>query len=302
MVQTGNAMEILSAEMPASSPEALWSFLRRIGRFVGGALISPAVLFADLFRREGKLERHWMVSHVLLAMLLTIASLTLVLVGQARVRRALAVYEAASSLRSAPAALPFVDIINMEAARNGLDPALVAAIIQNESSFDPDATSPMGAKGLMQILPATWRTFNPKSACDGLHDPPAHGEDCIYDPAANVRTGTAYFKQLVDDFKGDAVMAIAAYNSGVAAVALGVAGGGPGGLGKNGAGIFLETQAFVRQVLSRWGIWRGAERPAPSPHGMLLLKTLMRAGQVLQILSFLTWAILATWLARRAFH
>ena len=293
-------MEIPSAEMPASSPEALWSFLRRIGGFIGSVLVSPAVLFADLFRREGKLERRWMANHVFLAMLLTIASLTLVLVGQARVRRALAVYEAASALRPAPAALPYVDIINMEAARNGLDPALVAAIIQNESSFDPNATSPMGARGLMQIMPSIWRDLNLNSACDGLHDPPANGEDCVYDPAANVRTGAAYFKRLIDDFKGDAVMAIAAYNSGVAAVSLGVAGGGPGGIGKNGAGIFLETQAFVRQVLSRWGIWRGTERPAPPPADMLLLKTLMRAGQVLQVLSFLTWAILATWLARRA--
>lgn len=286
--------------MPATAPEALWSFIRRLGRFCADVLVSPAVLFADLFRTEGKLERRWVGNHILLAMLLTVASLVVELESQARVQRALAVYEAASALRPAPASIPFADIINMEAARYGLDPALVAAVIQNESSFDPNATSWMGARGLMQVLPSTWRTFNPQSTCDGRHDPPARGDDCIYAPQANIRTGVAYLKQLLDGFKGDAVMAIAAYNAGVAAVAAGTTGDGAGGIGRNGAGIFPETQAFVHQVLARWGLWRGEDRPVPSSRGMLALRTLMRAGQVLPVLSLALWTLLAVWLGRRA--
>jgi hypothetical protein len=51
---------------------------------------------------------------------------------------------------------PFADQINGAAARHGLDPTLVAAVVAIESSFDPSAVSPMGARGLMQVMPPTW--------------------------------------------------------------------------------------------------------------------------------------------------
>lgn len=284
-------------DIPASSPEALWSVLRKTVRFLADVAVSPAVLFADLFRKESDLARRWVANHVLLSLVLTVGSQSLTWMTETRMQRALGIYETAMSLRQASASLPYADIVNMEAARYGLDPMLVASVIQSESAFDPDAVSPQSAKGLMQVLPSTWMAFNPDSSCDGLHDPPSHGPDCIFDPAANISTGTAYLRQLLEDFQGDTVMAIAAYNAGVVAVSVGKK-AGRGSLGGNGAGPYQETQAFVRGVLSRWGRWRG-QGGTILPSGVIAWKVLTRAARIVPALSVVSWGLLAGWLFRR---
>lgn len=89
-----------------------------------------------------------------------------------------------------------------------VDPLLVAAVIKNESAFDPRRLSPEGAVGLMQILPSTAELVAADLQLDGVT------HEHLYDPSMNIRFGTYYLAQLLDDFAGDEVAALAAYNAG----------------------------------------------------------------------------------------
>src|SRR6202035_1806601 len=103
--------------------------------------------------------------------------------------------------------LDFGDAIQSAAAAAHLPAALVAGIIRQESAFDPRATSRVGARGLMQLMPVAAR----ETARDlGL----ALRRASVYDPALSVRLGAAYFKQVLDSFGGDVELALAGYNSG----------------------------------------------------------------------------------------
>jgi soluble lytic murein transglycosylase-like protein len=93
----------------------------------------------------------------------------------------------------------FHPIIDEAACRHEVDPALVKAIIMAESSYDPRAISKKGAKGLMQLMPLTAKSF-------GVED--------AFDPTNNIRAGVAYFKKLLNQFNGDERLALAAYNAG----------------------------------------------------------------------------------------
>lgn len=116
------------------------------------------------------------------------------------------------------AKVPYFNRIQVAAAKNEVDPALIAAIVSQESSSNPDAVSRAGARGLMQILPSTWRLLCPKAHCQGEHLPPACGPDCIFNPEANLQAGTAYFAGILRQFDDNIVLAFAAYNAGAAAV------------------------------------------------------------------------------------
>ncbi len=97
----------------------------------------------------------------------------------------------------------FTDIIQQEAKRAGLDPALIMAVIHAESAFKPDIVSSAGAQGLMQLMPATQKRF-------GVRAP--------FDPEQNIRGGVTYLRQLVKQFHGNLDLALAAYNAGENAV------------------------------------------------------------------------------------
>lgn len=101
--------------------------------------------------------------------------------------------------REAPRAVPFDRLIRQEAARAGIDPALLRAVVRHESAFDPRAVSSAGAKGLAQLMPATARRF-------GAVDP--------FDPAQNLRAGARYLAFLLDRFEGDTALALAGYHAG----------------------------------------------------------------------------------------
>ena len=92
--------------------------------------------------------------------------------------------------------------INEAAARFGLRPEVVRAVIRVESAFVPHAVSRKGARGLMQLMPDTAAQF-------GVTNP--------YDPAENIRAGVAYLRQLLTRYQGDEELALAAYNAGPAA-------------------------------------------------------------------------------------
>jgi soluble lytic murein transglycosylase-like protein len=116
-------------------------------------------------------------------------------------------------------------LVRNDAREYRVDPALVEAIIENESGFDPNATSSAGARGLMQLMPAT-------AAGLGVRD--------SYDAAQNVRAGTRYLRGLIDRF-GDIELAVAAYNAGAGAV-------------ERFGGIppYAQTQNYVRNVLAAY--------------------------------------------------
>lgn len=97
----------------------------------------------------------------------------------------------------------FDELVSQYAARHALRPELVRAVIQVESGFNPRAVSPKGAMGLMQLMPATARQLGVRDA---------------YDPADNIRGGTAYLRQLLDRYAGNEELALAAYNAGAGAV------------------------------------------------------------------------------------
>jgi soluble lytic murein transglycosylase-like protein len=117
------------------------------------------------------------------------------------------------------------DAIKRAAARAGVDSNLLLAVAEAESGLRPDAVSPKGAVGLMQLMPSTAGIF-------GIHD--------AFDLEQNARGGAAYLRQLLDRFGGDVGLAVAAYNAGPGAV-------------ERYAGVppYGETQRFVTRVLSR---------------------------------------------------
>jgi soluble lytic murein transglycosylase len=94
-----------------------------------------------------------------------------------------------------------------ESRRRGLDPLMVAAVIEIESHFDPFAVSPAGAYGLMQLMPPTARELftGRKAALKAAH---------LFNPVLNIELGTAYLASLLDRFGGDLQRALIAYNAG----------------------------------------------------------------------------------------
>jgi len=101
---------------------------------------------------------------------------------------------------------PFGNLIYEMAGRYAINPYLVAAVVQVESSFNPRAVSRKGAHGLMQLLPATARRFGLQRRKD------------LFDPAKNLEAGIRYLKWLSERFSGDAARVLAAYNAGEGAV------------------------------------------------------------------------------------
>jgi len=104
--------------------------------------------------------------------------------------------------------LQYREFIGDCAEEHGIDPYLVAAVIRAESRFRPEATSPQGARGLMQLMPDTARWVAGQT---GL----PYDDAYLYDPAYNIRLGCWYLALLIREFGGDPVRALAAYNGGM---------------------------------------------------------------------------------------
>ncbi len=103
--------------------------------------------------------------------------------------------------------LALAETIVREARAQGLEPHLVAAVIEVESAGHPQAVSHVGALGLMQILPETGRELAQK------HGVAWSGPNTLFDPAINVKLGAAYLRELTNRY-GDVSIALAAYNWG----------------------------------------------------------------------------------------
>jgi peptidoglycan lytic transglycosylase len=103
---------------------------------------------------------------------------------------------------------PYWDALRQYSDANGLDPYLVAALIRQESEFNPGVVSHANAYGLMQLLP---RTGKGTAKQVGLHN---YKTDSLLDPTINIELGTKYFREMVDHFGGQVEYALAAYNAG----------------------------------------------------------------------------------------
>jgi soluble lytic murein transglycosylase len=141
--------------------------------------------------------------------------------------------------------LPLGDeqIIREQAAAKHLDPALIAAVIYAETKFDP-RTSVAGAQGLMQILPSTALFLAHLSG--GV----SFTTNDLGTPAINVAYGSYYLRYLLDHYDGDEMLAVAAYNAGLANVDGWVARAQAEGRQlRIGEIPFAQTRAYVQRVL-----------------------------------------------------
>jgi soluble lytic murein transglycosylase-like protein len=129
----------------------------------------------------------------------------------------------AANLPLPAGAIPFQNLIVAAARKYGLDPALLAGLVKQESNFNPNAGSAAGAKGLTQLMDATAKGL-------GVTDP--------FDAAQSLDGGAKFLSGLLKQFHGDQSLALAAYNA------------GPGAVQKYG-GIppYQETQRYIPKVL-----------------------------------------------------
>ena len=142
------------------------------------------------------------------------------------------------------------DIIRQQAADKGLDPALIAAVIYEESRFR-DQTSHAGARGLMQITPDTADFIAKHSGGYRFK------QSDLATPQINIAYGSYYLRYLIDRYGGNDELAIAAYNAGHGNGDGWVAkAGGPDAFDTTADIPFPETRAYVKNVLERRGEYR----------------------------------------------
>ncbi len=194
--------------------------------------------------------------------------------------------------------LGFFESIETEARRNGIDPFLVAAVIREESGFNPEAISRTGALGLMQVMPYTGEWIATKINQEGYE--PEH----LFHSEMNIRFGTWYLAHLAQKFDGNLYRTAAAYNAGPEAVSKWLSEGSSREDDEFVESIpFRETRFFVKRVLRSYHEYhhihdptlgtppassasnlsayhRGSPRPRPRPSPWSLPLSLARlAGQ-----------------------
>jgi len=148
-------------------------------------------------------------------------------------------YDAAQGVAGGGEAGDYESMIEQAAARNGVDPAVLHGLIEQESGFDPNATSSAGASGLTQLMPGTASSL-------GVANP--------LNPAESIEGGARYLGQLMTQFGGNTEDALAAYNA------------GPGAVQQYG-GIppYAETQSYVSKVLGNAEAFRQSHPATATP-------------------------------------
>lgn len=119
-----------------------------------------------------------------------------------------------------------ISMINQVAQKHGVDEKLVQALIKQESGFNPNAKSKVGAIGLMQLMPSTAKAM-------GVKNP--------YNATQNVEGGVKYLKSMLSKYNGNVILALAAYNA------------GPNAVDKySGVPPYKETQNYVKNILANY--------------------------------------------------
>ena len=165
---------------------------------------------------------------------------------------------ASASINSIPLAYwrilfpePWWDTIKAEAAKNNLDPYLVAAQIRQESEFNPSAVSSANACGLMQLLPSVGKTLAREEGMSNFQS------FQLFDPATNIRLGTRYLRQTLNKFGGVTEYALAAYDAGDGRVEEWEAAGPYSGIDEFVESIpFTETRGYVESILRNIEIYK----------------------------------------------
>ncbi len=121
----------------------------------------------------------------------------------------------------------YLPLVHAAASRQGIDPEFVRCVIEAESGFNPRAVSRAGARGLMQLMPSTAIQYGVGNA---------------FDPEENISGGTRYLKELLKKYRGNAKLALAAYNAGEDAVAK-----------YKGIPPYRETRQYVARIMDRYG-------------------------------------------------
>ena len=130
-------------------------------------------------------------------------------------------------------------VIREASRRNRLDPDFVSSVIKAESNFKPHAVSPKGARGLMQLMPATASQL-------GVAD--------AFDPRANVEAGTAHLSALLDQYHDDPIKALAAYNAGAHRVKQ-----------YNGVPPYRETRNYIAKIVRDFNAKKRAQMQVAGP-------------------------------------
>lgn len=133
----------------------------------------------------------------------------------------------------------FDAVIEAEAKRYNVDASLVSALIRAESNYEPRAVSRKGARGLMQLMPATARRLDVRRP---------------FDPVSNVRGGVRYLRELLDRFDQSPELVLAAYNAGENAVE-----------SYGGVPPYRETLGYVKRILSWWTPFAVVAAPVSVP-------------------------------------
>jgi hypothetical protein len=149
---------------------------------------------------------------------------------------------------------PYRELVEAAAARYSVDADLITSVIAVESNFDPKASSPKNARGLMQLLPETAARL---------------GVQNIYDPQENIDAGTRYLHELLQKYDNDLVLALAAYNA------------GPERVQQYGrVPPFAETISYVRRVKRSYEKSKSkASKKTATPAGAVRPSSHPRTGQ-----------------------
>src|SRR5437868_10010110 len=148
---------------------------------------------------------------------------------------------------------PARDYVSASSDRYLVDRDLIQSVIRAESSFNPRAVSPKGARGLMQLMPQTASNL-------GVED--------SFDPAANVGAGTRYLRELLDRYHLDLAKALAAYNAGAHRVDQ-----------YHGVPPYWETRAYVARVITDFNRAKQAQSPAPKTRKSRASSTLRQTAK-----------------------